>query len=183
MNGVHRAVVNRVMTRLTVTGDARNVQARFSRRRRSRLGGFLPRLKLAGVQSADPLLMRQGRFGALPLLDHARRSRAGLWLANTRSVTADPEHKGDPGPPSVGRARSSPLARPADPDEPDHAPRRGRRHRGGLAYAAAAAHTYRWSRPPTRRWAWTAAAPAGRRSTGRAIGASFSTPRWVRSAW
>src|SRR6266496_5466740 len=60
---------------------------------------------------------------------------------------------GHPGPPSVGRARSSP-ARPADLGEPDQAPRRGRRHRGGLAYAPAA-HTYRWYRPPTRRWAWT----------------------------
>ena len=30
------------------------------------------------------------------------------------------------------------------------------------------AHTYRWWRLPTRRWAWTAAAPAGRSSSGRA---------------
>jgi hypothetical protein len=49
-----------------------------------------------------------------------------------------------------------------------------------LAYAAAR-HEYRWCSPPTRGPAWTPVAPAGRGSTRRTIGASFSSPRCVRS--
>ncbi len=54
---------------------------------------------------------------------------------------------------------------------------------GEPAYAAAR-HSYRWCKPPTRSRATTLASrPSGRCSTGRPEGVAFPSPRCVRSSW
>ena len=103
---------------------------------------------------------------ASPLLDPPRggRDTNGVRSLNASGVEC-PRASDQPGPPT---------------GEPGQLPGRAGLRTGSYA---AAAHSYRWWRPPTRRWACTAAAPAGRGSTRRVTGASFSTPRCVRSPW